>query len=148
MNPNTLITKRDPQTYAIIGAALEVHRELGHGFLEAVFQEALELEFSLRAIPFRSEVEIPVFYKGNKLACGYRADFICYGEILVEIKALVKLTPREEAQVINYLKATRLQRALLFNFGATSLEHKRLVFGHAETELPASPLLVSPPSLS
>ena len=142
------MTKRDPQTYEIIGAAMEVHREMGHGFLEAVFQEALEFEFTLRGIPCKSQVEIPVFYKGNKLDCGYRADFLCYDDVLVEIKALVKLTPREDAQVINYLKATRLQRALLFNFGTPSLEHKRLVFGGAEAELESSPTFTSPLSLS
>ena len=125
---------RDPQTYEIIGAAMEVHRELGHGFLEAVFQEALEFEFTLRGIPYASQVDIPVHYKGRKLGCGYRADFVCHEDILVEIKAIAKLTSREDSQVINYLKATHLQRGLLFNFGTASLEHKRLVFSGETVE--------------
>src|SRR5204863_7194460 len=121
---------RDPQTYAIIGAAMEVHRELGHGFLEAVYQEALALEFRRRGIPFGKEVELEIQYKGRRLACSYKADFICYDRVLVETKALGRLTGVEEAQVINYLKATGLDRALLINFGAERLEYKRLIFTH------------------
>lgn len=119
--------ERDPQTYAIIGAAMAVHRELGHGFLEAVYQAALACEFSLRGIPFDREVRLPVSYRGEVIA-EYQADFICFGEVIVELKALQKLTGVEESQVINYLKATGLQRGLLLNFGAPSLQYKRLVF--------------------
>jgi GxxExxY protein len=119
--------RRDPETYALIGAAMEVHRQLGHGFLEAVYQEALALELKDRQIPFRREVDLPVHYKGRSLACGYRADFVCHDSIIVELKALGELTPRELSQVLNYLKATRLSRALLLNFGASRLEHKRLI---------------------
>ena len=118
---------RDPQTYAIIGAAMEVHSRLGHGFLEAVYQEALAIEFTERSIPHLREVEIPVFYRGTELACGYRADFVCFDEVIVELKAVRQVTDVERAQVINYLKATSLHRALLLNFGAPSLEHHRLV---------------------
>jgi GxxExxY protein len=118
----------DSETYAVIGAAMEVHRELGHGFLEAVYRAALAREFTNRGIPFRAEVELPVFYKGDRLACGYRADFICFEDVLLETKALSSLTSADDAQVLNYLKATRHQRGLLINFGAPSLQTKRLVF--------------------
>ncbi len=106
---------------------MEVHRELGFGFLEAVYQCALALEFQDRQIPFRAEVPLPVRYKGNLLSCGYRADFICYEDFLVETKAIAKLTRADDAQLINELKATGLQPGLLLNFGAPSLQFKRLV---------------------
>ena len=124
--------KRDPQTYAIIGAAMEVHRVLGPGFLEAVYQEAFEHELVVRGISYVREVEIPVIYKGKKLACGYRADFICLDGIIVEIKALDDLTSKEDSQVLNYLKATGHKRAMLVNFGAASLQYKRIVFNYTE----------------
>ena len=106
---------------------MEVHRRLGHGFLEVVYQEALQVEFAEQGVPFQREVEIPILYRERQLACTYRADFVCFGDVIVELKALKSLTDIEHAQVINYLKATGLQRALLLNFGAASLEHKRLV---------------------
>ncbi len=117
----------DPQTFAIIGAAMEVHRELGHGFLEAVYQEALTREFDARSIPFEIEKILDIDYKGKPLCTGYRADFVCYGEVVVEIKAIQSLSGTEESQLINYLKASGLKRGLLFNFGTPSLQKKRLV---------------------
>ena len=125
--------QRDPETFAIIGAAMEVHRELGHGFLEAVYQEALAIELAVRKIPFQREVPLAVNYKGQKLACSYRADFVCYENVLVELKAISQLTGADEAQVINEMKVTGMQRALLFNFGAPSLEYKRRVFNLRES---------------
>ena len=120
----------DPETYRIIGAAMEVHRQLGHGFLEVVYQEALAVEFVERGIDFEREVDLPVIYKGRSLTCFYRSDFVCFGKVVVELKALGELTTREHSQVINYLKATRLARGLLLNFGAPRLDYKRIIFSH------------------
>jgi GxxExxY protein len=120
--------QKDPETYAVIGAAMEVHKQLGHGFLEAVYQEALALEFAGQKIPFLREVALQVRYKNHLLTCAYKADFICYDNVLVELKALGEITGVEEAQLINYLKATGFERGLLLNFGAPSLEYKRFVF--------------------
>lgn len=118
---------KDEQTQAIIGAARQVHRELGYGFLEHVYQCALAVEFEKQGIPFHREVELPVYNSGEKLDCGYRVDLICFNDIIVELKALVRLTGIEDSQVINYLKASSIQRALLINFGGKSLEFKRFV---------------------
>jgi GxxExxY protein len=122
---NEIIEKGDPETYAIIGAAMEVHRVLGSGFLEAVYQEAMAREMGSRGIPFKAQLELPIFYKGEKLPTCYKADFICFDSVLVELKAMRAMTTVEDAQVINYLKATGLLKGLLFNFHGQSLEHKR-----------------------
>src|SRR5437588_5516253 len=120
--------QKDPRTYATIGAAMEVHRQLGCGFLEPVYQESLAVEFALRYIPFCREDRIPIRYKGRLLESHYSADFICFDSIVVELKALARLSGTEEAQVINYLKATGCKTGLLLNFGTRSLEHRRFVF--------------------
>jgi GxxExxY protein len=125
--------QRDPETFAIIGAAMEVHRELGHGFLEAVYQEALAIELTARKIPFQREVPLPVSYKGQKLACSYRADFVCYENVLVELKAISQLTGADEAQVINEMKATGMQRAFLICANPRNLRKKTDLFNHGKT---------------
>ncbi|NLM16392.1 MAG: GxxExxY protein [Candidatus Riflebacteria bacterium] len=107
---NTDIFKRDERTYKISG-----------------FLEALTLEFQARGIPFEREKELPLYFRGNKLKTFYKADFLCFDSVIVEIKALDKTTSKEEAQVINYLKAPSLKKALLLNFGTTALKFKRFV---------------------
>lgn len=119
--------RNDPQTYAIIGAAMAVHQELGPGFLEGVYHEALAIEFGLREIPYIHEVDLPIFYKGRPLQKIYRADFVCFTDIVVELKALSAIGGTEKAQVINYLKATNFDRGLLLNFGDASLQYDRFV---------------------
>src|SRR5437763_13672923 len=101
--------QKDQQSYAIIGAAMEVHPEAGVRCLRAVYQCSLALEFRSREIPFRAEVPLPLRYKGNLLTCGYRADFVCVGDFLVETKAIAELTRADDAQLINELEATGLQ---------------------------------------
>ncbi len=116
------------EAYAIYGAAIDVHKELGPGFLEAVYQEALEIELHSRGIPFESQKSLPIHYKGRLLKKEYIADLVCYGKIIVELKSIKELSEREEAQTINYLKATGLRLGLLLNFGSHGyLERKRLV---------------------
>ena len=118
---------RDPETYAIIGAAMDVQNELGRGFLEGVYQDALEVEFKGRGIPFLREYSIPISYRGVVLGTPYRADFLCFKSIIVELKAIKALSEIEDAQVLHYLKATGLSRAMLINFGSPRLECKRFV---------------------
>ncbi len=116
------------EVFAIVGAAMEVHRELGPGFLEAVYQEAMEIELESRHIPYEARKTLTVCYKGRPLKKAYEADLVCYGQIIVELKALDRLSGREEAQVLNYLKATGLRVGLLINFGShPKLEWQRLV---------------------
>jgi GxxExxY protein len=124
------IIERDPQTFAIIGAAMEIHRQLGPGFLEPVYQDAAAIEFPAQQIPFEREVLLPIKYKSTILPSRYKADFTCFSEIVVEFKALTRLSSIEESQVLNYLKATGFKRGLLLNFGAASLQYKRLVWGY------------------
>ena len=121
----------DPRTFAIIGAAMEVHRQLGCGFLEPVYQEALAIEFARQGIPFCREDKFRLEYKGCTLDTFYRPDFICFNAVVVELKALSKLGSIEEAQLINYLKVTGQDTGLLLNFGARSLEQRRFVLSQA-----------------
>ncbi len=106
---------------------MEVHRTLGHGFLEAVYHEAMALELSHQNVPFLCECAFPISYKGSVLSCHYRADLVCFEAVLVELKALTRLANEHEAQALNYLKASGLKKALLINFGASSLEYRRFI---------------------
>ena len=118
--------KRDPRTYAILGAAFEVHGQPGPGFLEAVYQDALEREFQQREIPYRREAELILMYKERPLHSSYRADFICYESVIVELKAIAALGDIEVAQVLNYFKAAQFEVGLLPNFATLSLDYRRL----------------------
>jgi len=116
------------EVYAIVGAAFEVYNQLGPGFLEAVYQEALETELNLRQIPNSPQQEIQVIYKGMPLKKSYVADLVAYSKVIVEIKAMDHLTPREYSQVINYLKATGFQVGVIINFGSEKeMQWKRLI---------------------
>jgi GxxExxY protein len=120
-------------TFQIIGACMEVHKQLGSGFLEPVYQEALAMEFKEREIPFEKEKLINIYYKNKLLDKTYSADFICYDKIVVELKAISSLTDVHESQLLNYLKATGFEIGLLVNFGARSLEHKRMILTNPKT---------------
>ena len=117
----------EKETYSIIGAAMTVHNELGCGFLETVYQEALEKEFKLRDIPYKREMPLRIYYKNEPLDKYYIADFICFDKIIVELKALSAITPEHHGQVLNYLSATKLNLGLIINFGKKKLEHKRII---------------------
>ena len=120
MNTNAegLILK--DEVYAIVGAAMEVHNECGSGFAEAVYQEAMEIELRLRDIPFDRQKRLKISYKGHQLSCEYIVDLVCFGQIIVEIKAIRETGGREEAQILNYLKATGFRVGVLINFGDPS----------------------------
>lgn len=115
------------ECYEIIGACIEVHKELGCGFLESVYQEALEIEFRRRNIPYEREKELSIIYKGEPLKKKFYTDFVCYDKIIVETKACRELIEEHMSQTLNYLNATRHQVGLLFNFGERSLKYKRLI---------------------
>jgi GxxExxY protein len=124
---NDLILKEE--VYAIIGAAMDVYNELKPGFLEAVYQEALTIEFIERGIPFSLQPRLPLYYKNHELNKYYIGDFLAYGQIIIELKALDVLTSREDAQLINQLKAAKVPLGLLINFcHPNKLEWKRMAF--------------------
>ena len=118
----------ESETYRIIGAMMEVHKTLGCGFLEVVYQEALALEFESQKIPFDKEKKLLLFYKGIQLEKHYVADFVCFDKIIVELKALSALTTTHDSIMINYLKTTKLKVGLLANFGEQSLKYKRMIY--------------------
>ena len=118
--------KNEELTGKIINACLEAHNELGNGFLEPVYQEALEEEFKLQGIPYEREKLLPVRYKGKKLSKEYFADFLCYNEIIVKLKAVGVLSKPHKARVLNYLNAANKEIGLLINFGETSLKWERI----------------------
>ena len=135
------------EVYAIIGAAMDVYNQLGHGFLEAVYQEAMEVEATSRNIPNSPEQDVYIVYKGKPLKKFYTPDLMCYGKIIVEIKAIDHLTSREEAQLLNYLKATSMPVGILINFGAEKdLEWKRMVL--TEKKPNRIPKVITSPRLS
>jgi len=116
------------ESYAVVGAAMEVYYKLGSGFAELVYQEALEIEFGIRGIPFMREKWLKIDYKGYILKKEYKADFLCFDQIIIELKAVPQLMPVDWAQIMNYLKASHLRLGLLFNFGSSvRLEQKRVI---------------------
>ena len=125
-NPAEMILAEE--TYALVGAAMDVYYRLGTGFLEPVYQQALAIELKLRNIPFRPQGRFQIEYKGHFLEKEYVADFVCFDQIIVEIKALNQLSPVDWSQILNYLKVSKLRVGLLFNFGSNGrLEWKKLV---------------------
>ncbi|HJS19146.1 MAG TPA: GxxExxY protein [Anaerolineales bacterium] len=130
------------EVYAIVGAAMDVYNDLGPGFLESVYQEAMEIELESRKIPSKPRQEIHIKFKGKLLQKFYIADVVCYDKIVVEIKAVDKLSLRDEGQLINYLNATGMKVSVLINFGHyPSLEWKRLVFTKSLLAPPSKPRL-------
>ena len=116
------------ESYRIVGAAFKVYNTLGHGFLEAVYQEALEIEFQHQGIPYEREKELKIYYGGVELKQTYIADFVCFGKIIVELKAVSALDDAHRSQVYNYLHATGCKLGLLLNFGCSEeLEYQRIV---------------------
>lgn len=120
-------TEGDSETYSVIGAAMAVHSELGSGFLELDYREALCRELGIRRVPHRKEVPLPVHFKGEPLGVSFRVDLLCFDGLIVELKAQPAIGRPEIAQTVNYLKASQLRKALLINFGSARLEYRRLV---------------------
>lgn len=123
--PSKIIYKEE--SYAIVGACMKVHRALGPGFLEAVYEEVVEKEFMVQNIPYKRQVQLNLYYEGVQLSKHYRADFVCYDSIIVELKAVTQIPSVFYAQLQNYLKCTNMELGLLINFGTPSLTYKRIV---------------------
>ena len=123
--PSKIIYK--DESYAIIGACMKVHRALGPGFLEAVYEEVVEKEFIVQNIPYKRQVKLDLYYEGVQLKKHYRADFVCYDSIIVELKAVTQIPSVFYAQLQNYLKCTNMELGMLINFGTPSLTYKRIV---------------------
>lgn len=115
------------ESYKIIGACIVVHKKLGSGFLESVYSEALEIEFKNAGVPYEKEKKIPVFYDDKPLNKYFRADFVCYNSIIIELKATKLIIDADLKQTINNVKATKFKLGLLINFGTFSLTYKRIV---------------------
>ncbi len=116
------------ESYAVIGACFEVYKEKGHGFVESVYQECLEIELVLRGVPFQAQTPIALSHKGKALTQTYKPDLVCYGKIIVELKAAKELADEHRAQVHNYLKAAGMKLGLLVNFGHhPRLQYERIV---------------------
>lgn len=118
------------ESYKIIGACMEVHKKLGPGFLESVYSEALELEFNKAAIPYEKEKKLPVFYDDKLLKKFFRADFVCFNSIIIELKATKFLVEADKQQTLNNVKATNFRLGLLINFGEQSLKYYRFINSH------------------
>lgn len=119
---------KEKETYEILGACFAVYKSMGCGFLEAVYQECLEIEFKKQNIPFKAQRELEISYDGKILKQKYKPDFICYDSVIVELKALSELASEHQAQLLNYLKATKMEVGILVNFGHhPKLEHKRMI---------------------
>jgi len=123
--PSKILYKNE--SYAIIGACMKVHRALGPGFLEAVYEEVVEKEFIIQKIPYKRQVQLNLYYEGVQLKKQYRADFVCYDSIIVELKAVTQIPSVFYAQLQNYLKCTNMELGMLINFGTPSLTYKRIV---------------------
>ncbi len=127
MEYNLLKSNKDAETFAVIGAAMAVHRELGPGFLESAYGDALEIEFTDRKIPFEREKLIHIFYKGKSINTFYKADFVCYDDLIVELKSVDTILDIHKAQLIHYLKALQIKKGLLINFKSKSLQYERFI---------------------
>ena len=123
--PSKIIYK--DESYAIVGACMKVHRALGPGFLEAVYEEVVEKEFIVQNIPYKRQVKLDLYYEGVQLKKHYRVDFVCYDSIIVELKAVTQIPSVFYMQLQNYLKCTNMELGMLINFGTSSLTYKRIV---------------------